>query len=140
MGDGSAELQVVENSEFGRVLVSNVGESGERVEEMLGEASLDEALDFALEFASDVLMRLRPCDLRNENGESLEEKELRVVERELRFCCLSFSRLLFSFLALCSPMSSRSGSAQMTSNMMKVDPQVKKKGMCCRQDAEYRVL
>lgn len=57
---GSSELQVAANPELGRLLVSKLVEFGDRVDDMLGDSSLDEADDFVFEFASDVLMRFRP--------------------------------------------------------------------------------
>lgn len=129
---GSSELQVAARPELGRLLVvSKVVECGDLADETLGEASLDDAEDLARELASDVLILFRPCDRRKAKGESPEEeRELRLVESEERFLpsllslSLSFSfsfsfwPLLLSFLARCSPRSSRSGSVHMTSNMI----------------------
>lgn len=116
--EGSKDVLVAAMSEFGQLRRSKVGDKGDRVEDSLGEASREETVDLTLPLASEVLIRFRPWDRSKENGESPDERELRAVERDPRFCCFSFCSLFNSFFALCSPTSSRSGSVQMTSNMI----------------------
>lgn len=108
--------------ELRRLVRSNVGDRGDRVEVLLGDASCDEAVDLELALASLVAMRFRPWDRRKAKGESEEDRELRAVERDPRFLSFSlsfsFCSLFSSFFARCSPTSSRSGSPQTTSNMI----------------------
>lgn len=63
-------------------------------------------------------MRLRLWDRKKENREPVDERELRLVDRDDGLLDLSFWLRSLAFLARCSPTSSRLGSVQMTSNMV----------------------
>lgn len=97
---------------------------GDRDEIILGVSRPEEAVDFALEFALDEFTDLSPRDLRKPKGESTDDRELRVDNELLDASafCFSFCSFFFSFLARCSPTNSRSGSVQITSNIVRSGP------------------
>lgn len=79
--------------DLGRSLASNPVEMSGRINETLEEARLEEArlddgVDLDLELAPEALIRLRPRDRRKEKGESVDGRELRLVERDDRFFSL----------------------------------------------------
>lgn len=96
-----------------------MGDNGDWVDEKVGDANHEDEIDGVADPVSDVFTRLRFCGRRKEKGESAEEKELLFVDTDLRlsnFSCFFF----LSFLARCSPTSSRFGSVQNTSHMAEI--------------------
>ncbi len=115
------DVSLLEWPELGRLLVPEVLEKGEAVEWVAEEdATADEADDFILAPALDAFACFKPRDLKRAKADSaVEDRELVVDMEPLpeRVLLLSASSLSLSFLALCSPTSSRSGSVQKIPHM-----------------------
>ena len=114
-----SDTREITRLELRRLRTSNVGARGDDVETVTGDARPDEVDDFV--FAAVPLPPLElkcrmPLLRRKPKGESVDESELR-VDIEFLLAAGSSGSFFLSFLALCSPTSSRSGSVQMTSHM-----------------------